>query len=84
MGIVEPHEGLEAQIDLWRGYVVRRRAISAADLDELEDHLREQIDERRASGLDDDEAFLVAIKRMGNLDPVSREFAREHSERLWK
>ena len=84
MGIVEPLEGLEAQIELWRGYVARRRAISAADLEELEDHLRVQIDARRASGLDDDEAFLVAIKRMGNLDAVSREFAREHSERLWK
>ena len=37
-----------------------------------------------ASGLAADEAFLVAVKRMGNLDAVSREFAREHSERLWK
>jgi hypothetical protein len=26
----------------------------------------------------------VAVKRMGNLDALSREFAREHSERLWK
>ncbi|MCV9993085.1 permease prefix domain 1-containing protein [Paeniglutamicibacter sp. ZC-3] len=84
MGVMEEHAGLEAQIQVWRGYVARRRAISPADLDELEDHLREQIGERRAGGLDDDEAFLVAIKRMGNLDAVSREFAREHSERLWK
>ena len=38
----------------------------------------------RATGLDDDEAFLVAIKRLGNLDAVSREYAREHSDRLWK
>ena len=30
------------------------------------------------------EAFLVAVKRMGSLDALSREFAREHSERLWK
>ena len=29
-----------------------------------------------------DEAFLVAVKRMGDLDALSREFAREHSERL--
>ncbi|MBV1779004.1 hypothetical protein KRR55_07760 [Paeniglutamicibacter sp. ABSL32-1] len=84
MGVVEAHSGLEAQIGQWRGYVARRRAISPADLDELEDHLREQIADRRAGGLDDEEAFLVAIKRMGNLDAVSREFAREHSERLWK
>jgi hypothetical protein len=75
---------LEAQIDSWRGYVQRRQAIAAADVDELEDHLRGQIEDLLANGLDHDEAFLVAIKRLGNLDAVSREFAREHSERLWK
>jgi hypothetical protein len=26
----------------------------------------------------------VAVKRMGDLDALSREFAREHSDRLWK
>jgi hypothetical protein len=36
------------------------------------------------AGLTPDEAFLVAVKRMGSLDELSREFAREHSERLWK
>src|SRR5260221_16913 len=36
------------------------------------------------AGLAEDEAFLVAVKRMGSLDALSREFAREHSERLWK
>ncbi|MBP2412459.1 hypothetical protein JOF48_001258 [Arthrobacter stackebrandtii] len=78
------HDELEAQIDRWRGYIQRNQAISPVDVDELEDHLREQIAERQASGLDDEEAFLVAIKRLGNLDAVSREFAREHSDRLWK
>jgi hypothetical protein len=51
---------------------------------ELEDHLREQIAVLTAAGLAADEAFLVAVKRMGALDALSREFAREHSERLWK
>jgi hypothetical protein len=81
---MEPHAELKAQIDRWRGYVQRSRAISAADVDELEDHLRGQVANRQATGLDDEEAFLVAIKRLGNLDAVSHEFAREHSERLWK
>ena len=75
---------LEAQIDRWRGYVQRRQAIATADVEELEDHLREQIEDLLTTGLDHDEAFLVAIKRLGNLDAVSREFAREHSDRLWK
>lgn len=81
---MELHAEQEAQIGRWRGYVQRRQAISPADVDELEDHLREQVADLRATGLEDDEAFLVAIKRMGNLDAVSHEFAREHSERLWK
>ena len=36
------------------------------------------------AGLTTDEAFLIAVKRMGDLDALSREFAREHSDRLWK
>jgi hypothetical protein len=39
---------------------------------------------RSPRGLAADEAFLVAVKRMGSLDALSREFARAHSERLWK
>jgi hypothetical protein len=75
---------LEGQIDQWRGYLRRRQAIHSVDVAELEDHLREQIGGLIAAGLAPDEAFLVAVKRMGALDAVSREFAREHSERLWK
>jgi hypothetical protein len=75
---------LEQQMDQWRSYLRRRQAIHAVDVAELEDHLRQQIASLTASGLSPDEAFLVAVKRMGSLDAISREFAREHSERLWK
>ncbi|MFB8278928.1 permease prefix domain 1-containing protein [Nocardia colli] len=75
---------LESQIGQWRGYVQRHQAISAADVEEMEDHLREQVSDLTGAGLASDEAFLVAVKRMGSVDSISREFAREHSERLWK
>jgi hypothetical protein len=75
---------LEEQIDRWRSYLRRRQAIHSADVAELEDHLREQVAILVDAGLTTDEAFLVAVKRMGKLDALSREFAREHSERLWK
>src|SRR5918997_7201391 len=75
---------LEEQIDRWRSYLGRRQAIRSADVAELEDHLREQVAVLVDAGLAPDEAFLVAVKRMGNLDALSREFAREHSDRLWK
>lgn len=75
---------LEEQIDRWRSYLLRRQAIHSVDVAELEDHLREQVAVLVDAGLDYDEAFLVAVKRMGDLDSLSREFAIEHSERLWK
>ena len=80
----EGDEELESQLAQWRQYVQARRELQSADADELEDHLRGSVDELVAAGLSADEAFLVAVKRMGSLDELSREFAREHSERLWK
>jgi len=75
---------LEERIGEWRAWLGRRQAIEAADVDELEDHLRSQVADLREAGLDDEEAFLIGVKRLGELDTLSREFAREHSERLWK
>ncbi len=82
--MTEDQDELEAQFAQWRHYVQRRQELRQADADELEDHLRGSVDELVAVGLRSDEAFLVAVKRMGSLDELSREFAREHSERLWK
>jgi hypothetical protein len=75
---------LEGQIQQWRTYLRRRPAIRPVDVEELEDHLRGEVAALRGAGLSEDEAFLVAVKRMGALDAISHEFAREHSERLWK
>ncbi|MFD4353167.1 permease prefix domain 1-containing protein [Nocardia sp. NPDC058518] len=76
MGVMD----LQVLIDQWRGYVQRHRAVSVADVDEMETHLREQISTLQGAGLSGDEAFIVAVKRMGSMDAISR----EHSERLWK
>src|SRR5947208_10361864 len=75
---------LEEQIAQWRAYVRRRQTIHGPDVEELEGHLRDQLVALTEAGLTPDEAFLVAVKRMGSLDALSREFARAHSERLWK
>ena len=75
---------VEAQIGEWLAYMRRHRELSPADADEMEDHVRSRIADLTEAGLEPDEAFLIAVKRMGNLDALSREFAREHSDRLWK
>jgi hypothetical protein len=75
---------LELEIEEWRAFVEQSPAVDGRDVEELEDHLRAQIADLTAVGLSPDEALLVAVKRMGAVDELSREFAREHSGRLWR
>ena len=77
-------ESVELQIAEWRAYVASAPGVNGHDVDELEDHLRHQIADLSAAGLTADESFLIAVKRLGDVDGLSREFAREHSGRLWK
>jgi hypothetical protein len=77
-------ESVESQIAEWRAYVANAPGVDGHDVDELEDHLRHEIAELNAAGLTADEGFLIAVKRLGDVDGLSREFAREHSGRLWK
>lgn len=77
-------ESVEREIAEWRAHVGRRPGVDDQDVQELEVHLRDQIADLDAAGLAADEAFLVAVKRMGSVDELSREFAREYSGRLWR
>ena len=71
-------KALDEGIAEWLSYLLRRQAIHSVDADELEDHLRSQVSALEKAGLSEDEAFLIAVKRIGDLDALSREFAREH------
>lgn len=75
---------LDTRIGEWRAAVLRGRAVDEGDADELESHLREQIADLQTAGLTGDEAFLIAIRRLGQVDQLTAEFAREHGDRLWK
>ncbi|MFM9877522.1 MAG: permease prefix domain 1-containing protein [Rhodoglobus sp.] len=75
---------LDTRIAEWRTAMLRGGAVTSEDADELEAHLREQSDDLVATGLSDDEAFLVAVRRLGAVNRITAEFAREHSDRLWK
>ncbi len=75
---------LDDGVQQWRASLARGRVIDSADLDELEEHLRDQAEDLTESGLSEDEAFLIALKRLGAADRLTAEFAREHGDRLWK
>ena len=74
----------EQLIDEWRAAVRRNKAVDETDADELESHLRDAMADLEGAGLTADEAFLIAVRRVGAVDSLTAEFAREHSDRLWK
>ena len=82
--VTEKNKNIEEQIGQWRTYMRNRQAVYDLDADELESHLRDQMDDLQSNGLEADEAFLISVKRLGNQDALSYEFAKEHSDRLWK
>ena len=68
---------LEELIGRWRKSFRPGRAGHSAQVAELEDRLRVQVASLVDLGLTTDEAFLVAVKRVGSVDlPSSRDFAR--------
>ena len=75
---------LDKRIGEWRAYVLRHPAVSHDDADELETRLRAQIGRLEGAGLDEDEAFLIAVKRLDESDIQPRSSSRTISEHLWK
>jgi hypothetical protein len=74
----------ETWIAEWRAAVERGGAVDGPDADELESHLRDQIAELETAGLTGEEAFQIAVGRLGKVDQLTAEYAREHGDRMWK
>ena len=74
------NNNLELQIFEWKNYLSDNYSIKASQLEQLELQLRTQISLLKDSGLNTDEAFLVAVKRTENFDDFSREIKQEQLE----
>ena len=75
---------LEVQIHSWSDHLRKHGNFTEADITELENHLRDEIDDLIAAGLTPDESFLISVKRLGNVDAISHEFAKVNTENLWR
>ena len=66
---------LNQELNRWRGRLADQAGVGPADLEELEDHLRESMGDLRGKGLSEEEAFLVASRRLGEPEDLGSEFA---------
>lgn len=80
----------EARIQAWKSDLLARESLRADVVAELEDHLREVLAElpRSTSGgralLTDEEAFLIATRRVGRVDALADEFERVEPGAAWR
>ncbi|MBN1506667.1 MAG: hypothetical protein JW955_07465 [Sedimentisphaerales bacterium] len=71
---------LEQRIEQWRTELAQSQAVEASDIDELENHLREESGRLRELGLSEAEAFLVARHRLGDVGGLAQEFRKVNGD----
>jgi hypothetical protein len=74
-------ETLRSLLDRWSSHVAER-GVDQSHREQVEEQLRGHASSLMSAGLDADEAFLVALKRVSESDPASREFARDFADGL--
>lgn len=76
---------LDQAISRWRLDFHRRQALSSADLDELEDHLRAayEVELMLAPALAPEHAFNLACESLGTPELIAREFSKVEG-RAWR
>lgn len=67
---------LENQIQVWKRTFAKRSEISKDNLEELESHLRDEIQLLKSEGLSEMEAFLVARHRLGDEECLAEEYKK--------
>ena len=72
----------KGRLAAWRAHILRAGEVPGTELDEMEQALSEEFGSLRNTGLDADEAFLVALKRLGERHAPTREFALPYARNL--
>jgi hypothetical protein len=68
----------------WKNTLKSNDSFTNENIDELEDHLIEQIENLKISGLNDEEAFWVAQKRIGSLKTFVQEYEKVNNLNIVK
>jgi hypothetical protein len=74
---------LNEAVRQWRHSLQNAPALRGQDLDELEGHLRESAEALRAQGLGAEEAYAVALRRLGTRLELETEFAKVNPRQVW-
>src|SRR5471032_597829 len=84
--IMEPQTryDLNAAIESWRNELAAQPNLTAEVRRELETHLRDAIAGFQQRGLNDEESFWLARKRVGQPHPLGEEFEKADPAAIWR
>jgi hypothetical protein len=75
---------LERAIGKWRQQMLAAGIKTPVPLEELESHLRDDVEQQIRTGLGARKAFRAGVKRLGQADPLTEEFAKDQVARYQK
>jgi hypothetical protein len=67
---------LDHEITKWCAALTRQGHFSASQVEELRDHLYNEVQEQEALGVSEEKAFYLAVKKLGAIDELAREYAK--------
>lgn len=68
----------------WRSSFQKVEQFSPDDIEEMENHLIDEIDKLKNQYLNEEEAFLLAAHRLGKPKILETEFHKVHPNRIWQ
>ncbi len=74
---------VESMIAAWKAEIAGQSHLAIDEVGELEDHLRDEMEALTAAGLAEDEAFLIAVRRMGSSAAIADELAKVDRDKTW-
>ena len=73
---------LEQSILEWRKQMLAAGIKTPVPLEELEIHLREEIEQQRKSGLSEQESFKISVQRIGQPNMLKSEFKKSERKQM--
>jgi hypothetical protein len=75
---------LNAAVENWRNELAAQPNLASDDRRELETHLRDAIAGFQQRGLNDEESFWLARRRVGQPQQISEEFFKANPAKIWR
>ncbi|MDO5979078.1 hypothetical protein [Flavivirga spongiicola] len=71
---------LENNIQQWKSSLTKKNNLTKSNIIELENHLSDLIDDLESKGLNKEESFIIARKRIGKTDDICLEFDKVNND----